>query len=355
MGFDGAHADSFRQARDALGGVERDAPRHRAERRIALILRMAGQTPLRDDRAHGRERRHGGGAWAYRSRRAFGGRDEHRSREGEGGRHEGPAAGSAAADHGVPHRGARDKEEQQHEPVDRTRISRGIVIREHDEEQRERHVAVVHGALFGALAQREIGLPPRLRGGDHLPLRRENAHPHIGNHDRAQQRPDVHECRPTGEEAAECQRDAGEEREGDCGRDPRVRGKGGAPERVVDQPPDDEESDAQRGRRAAADAGNRWVEEIGAAQVVDEDEQCDAAHPGEQGLPFEPMQHGGHFAGCRAARFDVVKPAAVDHPQVAFDAGSRRGWGAQGAVQPDEIEGAADPGDAGDEMRPAQD
>jgi hypothetical protein len=51
------------------------------------------------------------------------------------------------------------------------------------------------------------------------------------------------------------------------------------------------------------------------------------------------------------------KAAAVDRPQVAGDVGvlrvARRHIEAR--IQPDEIERGADPGDAGDDVRPAQD
>src|SRR5206468_11701169 len=47
-------------------------------------------------------------------------------------------------------------------------------------------------------------------------------------------------------------------------------------------------------------------------------------------------------------------PAAVHQPEVALDPGTGRFGLRQGAIQPDEVEGAADPRDAGDEMSPAQ-
>src|SRR6185503_10034713 len=76
--------------------------------------------------------------------------------------------------------------------------------------------------------------------------------------------------------------------------------------------------------------------------------------PGEQRFVLEPVQDRRDLAWDGAALLDLIKAAAVYHPEVALEPRAwlrRRG---QCPVQPDEVEGAADPGDAGDEMGPAQ-
>src|SRR5262249_49414365 len=51
---------------------------------------------------------------------------------------------------------------------------------------------------------------------------------------------------------------------------------------------------------------------------------------------------------------DVVEAAAMDLPGLAVGAFGPSGIGLQAEIEMDEIEGAADPGDAGDDMQPAQ-
>ena len=96
------------------------------------------------------------------------------------------------------------------------------------------------------------------------------------------------------------------------------------------------------------------IEQIRAAQVVDQHQQEDARDPRQHCFPFEPMQDGWDFARGGPAFFDLVKSAAVDHPEIALDAGPRNRGARQRPVEPDEVEGAADPRDPGDEMCPAK-
>jgi len=50
----------------------------------------------------------------------------------------------------------------------------------------------------------------------------------------------------------------------------------------------------------------------------------------------------------------VIKAAAVHGPKLSAHAFLAVGGGLQAVVEPNEVEGRADPGDAGDEMQPAQ-
>src|SRR5207248_10472802 len=68
-------------------------------------------------------------------------------------------------------------------------------------------LAIVHRPLLRALAQREIRRPAGARRVEHLLLRRQNTLPNIRDHDRAEQRADVHEGGSTREEPAREQRE----------------------------------------------------------------------------------------------------------------------------------------------------
>ena len=142
------------------------------------------------------------------------------------------------------------------------------MIGQHDEEQRKRHVAVVHGALLGLFPQREICRSSRARRGQHLVLSGKNPHPDIRDHDRAEQGPDVHERRAPGEQAAEQHRDGGEQRERDSRRHDGAARQGRTPQRIIHHPAHGQQADAQHDRGAAANAGNAWIEQIGIAQSL---------------------------------------------------------------------------------------
>ena len=58
-------------------------------------------------------------------------------------------------------------------------------------------------------------------------------------------------------------------------------------------------------------------------EVIDHREQRDPRRPGDRRFPLEPVQRVRHLAGADAPALDAVEPAAVHHPQPAFD--GRRG------------------------------
>ncbi len=212
----------------------------------------------------------------------------------------------------------------------------------------------MHGALLGTLAQREIRRSPVARRGQHLVLCGENPHPDIRDHDGAEQRPDVHERRASGELAAEKHGDGGEQYQRNGRRDGRTAREVRAPKHIVDQPAEDQQPDAEHDGGAAANAGDAGIEQIRAAEVVDEDEQRDPRNPRQHRFPFEPVQHCRYFPRSGPTLLHLIEAAAVDHPQVPLHARLRVFRCGERAVQPDEIEGTADPRDAGDEVRPPQ-
>ena len=109
---------------------------------------------------------------------------------------------------------------------------------------------------------------------------------------------------------------------------------------------------------AACDGGeieHRLVdqEQVG-AEIVDQHQQREARQPGRVGFPFEPGQLVRHLRRRHQVFHHVVEAAAMDLPCLALDAGGQPGPRPQAEVEMDEIERAADPGDAGDDMQPAK-
>ena len=92
-------------------------------------------------------------------------------------------------------------------------------------------------------------------------------------------------------------------------------------------------------------------------EQVEHGEEREAGHPGRVALPHRPVQLLGQARRRHRVLLLVIEAAAVDRPQLAADAlgaillvGRRR----QARVEADEVERGADPGDAGDDVRPAQ-
>ena len=91
-------------------------------------------------------------------------------------------------------------------------------------------------------------------------------------------------------------------------------------------------------------------------RVVHDDEQREPRHPRPVRLPLEPVQRLGKRRRRDAELLRVIEAAAVDRPQLAAHAcvgvllALRR---QQAVVEQDEVERRADPGDAGDEVDPA--
>ncbi len=93
------------------------------------------------------------------------------------------------------------------------------------------------------------------------------------------------------------------------------------------------------------------------AVVVDQAQQEEAGDQGRVGFHLNQCSSGGSFSGASGELLGGVEAAAMDRPDLAADA--LGGIGrierlVQMVVQPDEIEGSADPGDAHDHVGPAQ-
>ncbi len=126
----------------------------------------------------------------------------------------------------------------------------------------------------------------------------------------------------------------------------RAPNSGTEPDAATDQRP-----------QAAADPGHDPGRENAAgdcAQAWENANAREAADPGVIGLVFEPVQGRRQMGGRDQIFPAVVEAAAMHRPQLAGHAGRQAVALFQMIVQPHEIEGRADPGDARDHMQPAQ-
>ena len=129
-------------------------------------------------------------------------------------------------------------------------------------------------------------------------------------------------------------------------------------EPVVDQPAQHQETQPDGDGLGSREGhyGRIDQRDLGAV-VIDEAEQEEAGDQGRIGFPLEPVQLGRQALRRHGELLGRVETAAMDGPDLAADAFGGVGRVerlVQVVVEPDEIEGGADPGDAHDHVSPAQ-
>ncbi len=123
-------------------------------------------------------------------------------------------------------------------------------------------------------------------------------------------------------------------------------------EQVVDEPADDQRAEADSDGRRRGQLAARCDQVQAGVEVVHHHQQRHARQPGGVGLPLEPVQVFRHLRRRQLVFLQVVDTATVDGPEIARQALTRVG-AVEVVLQPDEIEGSTDPGDANDHVNPA--
>jgi hypothetical protein len=100
----------------------------------------------------------------------------------------------------VPDRDAHEEDEARDDPVPLGREGERIVVRQHQEHDRQRQVVVVGRPELRDLAVLRIGRPPRLEVGHHDLLVRDDDEEHVGRHDRRREGAEMEERRPPRED-----------------------------------------------------------------------------------------------------------------------------------------------------------
>jgi hypothetical protein len=146
-----------------------------------------------------------------------------------------------------------------------------------------------------------------------------------------------------------------DEAEDDEGEEPRAFAQGRPADEVIDEPPGDQRADGDGDGLPLTERHDGGIDEVDiGVEIVLDDENQEARDPGEIGLPLEPDQMLGELRRRREILLHMVEAAAVDLPGLAGDACRKTLALPQREIQGNEIEGRADPGDAGDHVAPAQ-
>ncbi len=229
-----------------------------------------------------------------------------------------------------------------------------IMVRDHDEDDRQGHVVVVHRAHLAARPEPGVHRLAGQQQGHALALVGDDHQQHIGRHDRADDRAHVDEGAAVGEDAGQGEGRADQHQVPDQGEQlwPLAQQ---LDQHLVDGPAADDEAESGRHRAQRREGHLGGVDQIDRrAPVVEHAQQQEARDPGGVGLPFEPVQVLGHLWRRHEELLALVEAAAVHGPELALDALARRIGRTQVVVQPDEIEGRPDPAHAGHHVQPPQ-
>ena len=212
----------------------------------------------------------------------------------------------------------------------------------------------MNAALFGLFAKARVTGLAGFQGIDQLLLVGNDDPPNIAGHQRPHQGADVDEGTPPAEEFTQTKSEPDQENKPDYRKGCGVFPQGRSAEQIVDDPSTEKYAQTDRNTGARWDGGDAGVQQVGVGSViVDNTQQEESADPRKIGLPLEPVQHGGHLRRHHHELIDLVESAGVNHPKFTFNVASIVGYLLQVAIEPHEEKGAADPGDACDDVQPA--
>ena len=228
------------------------------------------------------------------------------------------------------------------------------MVRQHQENHRQRQVIVVRRPLLGDLAILRVGHAAGLEVGHHHPLIGHDDHEHIRTHDRGGERPQMQQRRPARKHRGIEIRHPHQHRKQRHHQHRLVRLHEHLAQPVIDHPTERQRSQRNRHRLPHRKVRHRRVdqEHLG-PEVIHQHQHREAAQPGGVTLPFEPGQMLGQHRRGHEVLVDVIEPAAVHLPLLAMRQGRQAGRLAQAEVQRDKVETRSDPGNRGDHMQPA--
>ena len=225
---------------------------------------------------------------------------------------------------------------------------------DHHKDHGKRQVVVVKGALLCPRAVLRVRLFTGDQLGNDLFLAGNDHHGDIRHHDGADGHADLHKGAARRENLGIAPGEGDDEGEPGDDEAARVPPQRAAAQRVIGDPAAGDAADAEGDRLPGLEVENLGIDHIEAGTgVIDDRQQCETRQPGGIGLPFEPGQLVRH-AGRRDQVFHhVVEAAAMHLPGLAMRAVGQLLAGLQAEVERDEVERGPDPGDAGDNMKPA--
>ncbi len=254
------------------------------------------------------------------------------------------------------HAGGDDRAQQR--PAVGVAVGHRVVVADHDQQHRQREVVVVHGALLGLLAVDRIRRFTLLHRFHQLALARDDQHQHIPDHHRADHGADMDIGRAAAQELGQHVGHGHDEDEHDHAQQAVLLAQRRAAQRVVEDPAHQQRTQAHADRLQLRQVRDRLIDHHRrGVEVVDDEQQREAGDPGGVCLPFEPVQVRRQFGRRHQVFLRVVKTATMHGPQLAGHAlpgqVRTRLRRTNAVIQPNKVEGCADPRDPRDQMQPA--
>src|SRR5215212_11582322 len=124
---------------------------------------------------------------------------------------------------------------------------------------------------------------------------------------------------------------------------------------VINKPTRDNHADAECDCRTDTDVAYVRIDKRAAAEIVDQDQEGEAAEPRDSGFPAKPVQRARNEIG-NLASLDDIKAAAMDIPHLCLVAGVQGClfFFSESRVKPCEVISRAYPHDAGKHVCPAK-
>ena len=231
---------------------------------------------------------------------------------------------------------------------------RRVMAANHHKYHGKRQVIIVKRALLCPRAVLRDRLFTGNQLGDHLLLAGNDHHRDIRHHDGADGHAYLHKGAARRENlgiAPGEEDDEGKPGDNEAARVPPQRA---AAQRVIGDPAASDATDAEGDRLPGLEVENLVVDHIKAGTgVIDDRQQREPRQPGGIGLPFEPCQFVWHARRRDQIFHHVVETTAMHLPGLAMGVVGQLLSRLQAKVERDEVERGSNPGNAGNNMKPA--
>ena len=240
----------------------------------------------------------------------------------------------------MPDQNADQEDQRRDHPVELGAERQRVVVRQHQEHDRQRQVVVVQRARLGDAAIFGVRLAPCNQVGNHDFLVGDDDQEHVGRHDRRGECTDMQEGRASAENLRVAPRHHHQDRKQNQHQQRVVVAQSRLAQLIIHQPAQHQRAERQRDgdRRRHVQHITVDQEQVGPG-IIDNRQERETRHPGGIGFPLEPGQMLRQPLRRDQIFLDMVEPAAMDLPFLAMRADRHSFALHQTEIERDEIEG----------------
>ncbi len=249
---------------------------------------------------------------------------------------------------------AHQEHQRRDQPVVLGGKSQRVVVGQHQEHNRQRQVVVVGRAQLGDLAVFGIRRAAFLQVLHHDALVRHDDEKHVCGHDGRGESAQMQHHGAAGEDLVVAPAHDHQQDEQQHHQEGRLFPQRRFAQEIVNDPADGQRCAGNQDALPQRQVGLAGVNKVQLpARPIDDHQQAGARQPGGVALPFEPDQMVRHVLRRHQVFLDVIKTAAMDLPFLTMRADRQVRNLPQAKIQRNEVEGRSDPGNGGDDMKPA--